>query len=55
MKDTEQSPEVRVDAENTYTEMAPRSASVKLVEMGDVSVETKGFARGLELGLTPRG
>ena len=28
--------------------------SVRLVEMGDVSVETKGTAHGLELGLTPR-
>lgn len=28
--------------------------SVKLVEMGQVSVETKGTARGLELGFTPR-
>lgn len=28
---------------------------VKLVEMGQVSVETKGFTRGLEIGFTPRG
>lgn len=28
--------------------------AVKLVEMGEVSVETKGTLRGLELGLTPR-
>jgi hypothetical protein len=27
---------------------------VKLVEMGDVSIETKGTAHGLELGYTPR-
>ena len=26
----------------------------KLVEMGEVSVETKGIARGLELGFTPK-
>ena len=32
---------------------APAEA-VKLVEMGEVSVETKGTLRGLELGLTPR-
>jgi len=28
--------------------------AVKLVEMGDASVETKGIAHGLELGFTPR-
>ena len=28
--------------------------AVKLVEMGDVSVETKGTVHGLELGYTPR-
>jgi len=28
--------------------------TVKLVEMGDVSVETKGILRYLELGYTPR-
>jgi hypothetical protein len=28
--------------------------AVKLVEMGEVSVETKGTLRGLELGFTPR-
>jgi hypothetical protein len=33
---------------------APRTEAVKLVEMGKVSVETKGFARGVELGFTPR-
>jgi hypothetical protein len=26
----------------------------KLVEMGPVSVETKGFFRGIEIGYTPR-
>jgi hypothetical protein len=31
-----------------------RPDAVKLVEMGDVSVETKGIAHGLELGFTPR-
>ena len=33
---------------------APRTEAVKLVEMGKVSVETKGFARGVELGFTPK-
>jgi hypothetical protein len=28
---------------------------VKLVEMGSVLKETKGFARGIEVGPTPRG
>jgi hypothetical protein len=28
--------------------------AVKLVEMGPVSVETKGFFRGVEVGFTPR-
>jgi hypothetical protein len=28
--------------------------AVKVVEMGDVSVETKGTIHGLELGYTPR-
>jgi hypothetical protein len=28
--------------------------AVKLVEMGEVSVETKGTIHGLELGFTPR-
>jgi hypothetical protein len=31
-----------------------RTNSVKLVEMGQVSVETKGFFLGLELGYTPK-
>jgi hypothetical protein len=30
------------------------TSSTKLVEMGQVSVETKGIARGLELGFTPK-
>jgi hypothetical protein len=33
---------------------APRTEAVKLVEMGAVSIETKGFARGFELGFTPK-
>jgi len=31
-----------------------RTEAVKLMDMGQVSVETKGFVRGLELGFTPR-
>ena len=31
-----------------------RTDTVKLVEMGNVSVETKGITRGLELGFLPR-
>ena len=31
-----------------------RTENVKLVEMGQVSVETKGYARGFEIGFTPR-
>jgi hypothetical protein len=31
-----------------------RADTVKLVEMGNVSVETKGIVHGLELGFTPR-
>ena len=33
---------------------ASRTEAVKLVEMGPVSVETKGIARGFELGFTPK-
>ena len=33
---------------------ASRTEAVKLVEMGPVSVETKGFVRGFELGFTPK-
>ena len=31
-----------------------RTKSVKLVEMGQVSVETKGFVVGFEIGFLPR-
>jgi hypothetical protein len=31
-----------------------RTNSVKLVEMGPVSVETKGFALGFEIGFLPK-
>jgi hypothetical protein len=49
----------RIETRNV-PEKAPTSRSgvhpdtVKLVEMGDISVETKGTVRGLELGLTPK-
>jgi hypothetical protein len=33
---------------------ARRTEAVKLVDMGKVSVETKGIARGAELGFTPK-
>lgn len=33
---------------------APRTDAVKLVEMGPVSVETKGFVRGFEIGFLPK-
>jgi len=33
---------------------ASRTEAVKLVEMGPVSVETKGIIRGVALGFTPR-
>lgn len=36
----------------THNEL--RRDPVKLVEMGNVSVETKGTVRGLELGFTPK-
>ena len=33
---------------------ASRTEAVKLVEMGPVSVETKGFVRGFEVGVLPK-
>jgi hypothetical protein len=33
---------------------ASRTEAVKLVEMGPVSVETKGFVRGFEIGFLPK-
>jgi len=50
--DTEKSPEPARVAETTYGQTA--AESVRLVEMGEVSVETKGFIHGLEFGLTPK-
>jgi hypothetical protein len=43
-----------VPEEATVKDSGVRPDAVKLVEMGDVSVETKGTAHGLELGYTPR-
>lgn len=40
--------------ESKVSESTVRPDAVKLVEMGDVSVETKGIAHGVELGFTPR-
>jgi hypothetical protein len=50
--ETEKSPETSRVTENTYGQT--ETDNVKLVEMGSVSTETKGFVHGLELGLTPR-
>ena len=33
---------------------ASRTEAVKLVEMGPVSVETKGFVHGFEVGFLPK-
>lgn len=46
--------ESQVVAEETKGSDGDRHQSVKLVEMGQVSVETKGTVRGLELTLTPK-
>ena len=43
-----------VSEETRVTDSGSRTETVKLVEMGDVSVETKGMFRGLELGLLPK-
>jgi hypothetical protein len=43
-----------VPAEAKGTESGSSMETVKLVEMGPVSVETKGFFRGVEIGFTPR-
>lgn len=53
--DTPKPVQTQIASEETKsTDSGRRTESVKLVEMGQVSVETKGFARGLELGFTPR-
>ena len=43
-----------VSEETKGSDTAHQTESVKLVEMGQVSVETKGIIRGLELGFTPK-
>ena len=53
--DNRQRTETRSVAEKTQTNHdGLRTDTVKLVEMGNVSVETKGITRGLELGFTPK-
>jgi hypothetical protein len=53
--DKQQRIETRSVPEKTQTTHNDlRADTVKLVEMGDVSVETKGTVRGLELGFTPK-
>lgn len=42
-----------VSEETKVTDSGLRTDSVKLVEMGDASVETKGIVRGVEYGFTP--
>jgi len=49
----------QVEVSNVSAEMKKAEAdrparSVRLVEMGQVSVETKGVARGVEIGFTPK-
>lgn len=41
--------------EKNDTDSGRTVEAVKLVEMGPVSVETRGFTHGLEIGFTPRG
>jgi len=41
-------------SEETIKDSNTQVDAVKLVEMGEVSVETKGTLRGFELGYTPR-
>jgi hypothetical protein len=53
--DTRKLVETQSKTEATKTSDSGRPAeSVKLVEMGPVSVETKGFVRGIEIGFTPK-
>lgn len=53
--DTRQRTETRSVPKKTQTTHDGRRAdTVKLVEMGNVSAETKGVTRGLELGFTPK-
>lgn len=43
-----------VSEETTVKDTSTQVDAVKLVEMGEVSVETKGTLHGLELGFMPR-
>ena len=43
-----------VSEEKKDADVGCRTEAVKLVEMGQVSVETKGYNRGFELGFTPK-
>ena len=43
-----------VSEERQHSDNGRGTESVRLVEMGAVSVETKGFVRGLEIGFTPK-
>lgn len=43
-----------VSEELKQAEAGRPASSVRLVEMGQVSVETKGVARGVEIGFTPK-
>ena len=53
--DTRQRTETQSAPEKTQTTRDDRlTNTVKLVEMGNVSAETKGITRGLEFGLLPR-
>jgi hypothetical protein len=53
--DTRDLVETQIVSEETKNSDGGRGTeSVKLVEMGAVSVETKGWARGLEIGFTPK-
>ncbi len=53
--DTRELVETQVASEERpHSDSGRGTESVKLVEMGAVSVETKGFVRGLEIGFTPK-
>ncbi|MBS0422003.1 MAG: hypothetical protein JSR66_30135 [Proteobacteria bacterium] len=44
----------RVSEQEKMADSSSQADAAKLVEMGNVSVETKGTIHGLELGFTPR-
>ena len=54
MQSTNRVEEQSVSEEAKGTDTGRRTDAVGLVEMGPVSVETKGYNRGLELSLTPK-